>query len=1360
MKNKLKLLISVLLLAACTGKKQVNEIPPDLNSKPKTVEVRIGDGYTLNPATGDSIEPLINSSGDTLKTGIPIPARGKVIYLDSMPKPRSFNVPPIEQFTQINAHPNVHQIPDELSVIPVNKDSLTIILLEEIGSNDTTHYLVNSSGDTVKTGVPIRAQGKSVAIKYPQPISALKPIFKDAAKSNLQNLDVDQGMASSYIISILEDKRGNLWFGTWGSGVSRYDGTNFTHFTEKEGLSDDQVLCMAEDNSGNIWFGTWSGGISRYDGQSFTHFTEKEGLSNNTLWAIFKDTRGNLWFGTQNGVSQYDGQSFTHFTKKEGLSNYAVWAITEDKYGNLWFGTKGDGAIRYDGNRVDAINNGQAMTEEDRQDLKFIDEKLVKSFTHFTNADGLPNNYVKSILEDRKGNLWFGTYGEGVCRYNGQSMQHGQTSFMFFTEKEGLSNNFISSIIEDNSGNLWFGTHNEGVSRYDGNRVDAINNGQAFTLGDRQDLKTVNGQLVKTFTNFTKEEGFSSNHVTSIIEDKSGKLWFGSNGGGVSRYDKHSFRHFTENEGLTYVGVESIMEDKNHNLWFATTSGLNRYDGQNITRFTEKEGLSNNHVTSIAEDKIGNLWIGTFGTGLICYDGIRVDAINNGQTMTERDRRDLKMKDGKLVKTFTYFTEKEGLSSNYIHHIAEDKKGNLWLGTDDIGVICFDGNRVDAINSGQEMTEQDRNELKIIDGKPVKTFTSFTESEGFSNLSVHSIVEDKIGNLWFGIDGGGVIRYDRKSLPSGEASFTHFTEKEGLANNSATFLRDDRRGNMWFSNWGFGLSRYDGNRVDAINEGKEVTEADRQELKMVNEKFVKSFTYYTKKEGLSNNIVRSIIEDKSGNLWFSTDEGLTNMVYERDSSNTKYAENSRNVKLLRFLKNDGLKGTDFISNSVWLDSKNRMWWGGGKGLVMLDMNNYHYSQKPPIVSLRHLDINEQYLDYRNLKDSTDSYRENGILFSKVSNFENYPLNLELPYHKNHLTFYFSAIDWSAPHKIQYSYLLEGLNSQWSLPSAEPKADYRNLSYGTYTFKLRAIGESGDWSDAFEYTFTIAPPWWHTWWAYVIYIVSFLLALGIFSKWRERKLLAENEKLEQIVEDRTGELVQKNILVESEKLKAEKQKAEDEKQRQRSDDLLLNILPEEIAEELKTNGSAEAKQFDEVSVLFTDFVNFTQTSAVLSPHVLVAELNECFSAFDSIIEKYGLEKIKTIGDAYLAVCGLPNQQKHHAEKTAQAALEISQFMADRKKKEKTFDIRLGINSGPVVAGIVGVKKFQYDIWGDTVNTAARMESAGAVGKVNISQATHALLQNNPNFTFESRGKIAAKGKGELEMWFVSHKSLLD
>ena len=234
---------------------------------------------------------------------------------------------------------------------------------------------------------------------------------------------------------------------------------------------------------------------------------------------------------------------------------------------------------------------------------------------------------------------------------------------------------------------------------------------------------------------------------------------------------------------------------------------------------------------------------------------------------------------------------------------------------------------------------------------------------------------------------------------------------------------------------------------------------------------------------------------------------------------------------------------------------------------------------------------------------------------------------------------------------------------------------------------------------------------------------------------------------------------RNVELKKKNQKIEKQSKLITEEKRKSDELLLNILPHEVAEELKKNSRVAPRKYKIVTVLFTDFKGFTEQAEKLSAEKLVSELDMIFSAFDRILPKHNVEKIKTIGDSYMCAGGLPTPNKTNAVDVINGAFEMLEFLKKlkkerEKKKQSFFEVRIGIHTGPVVAGVVGTKKFAYDIWGDTVNTASRMESSGEAGKINISGATYELVKKK--FKCTSRGKIKAKGKGEVEMYFVEGK----
>ncbi|KAA3645753.1 MAG: guanylate cyclase [Bacteroidetes bacterium] len=269
------------------------------------------------------------------------------------------------------------------------------------------------------------------------------------------------------------------------------------------------------------------------------------------------------------------------------------------------------------------------------------------------------------------------------------------------------------------------------------------------------------------------------------------------------------------------------------------------------------------------------------------------------------------------------------------------------------------------------------------------------------------------------------------------------------------------------------------------------------------------------------------------------------------------------------------------------------------------------------------------------------------------------------------------------------------------------------------------------------------------WTSLFLLLVILIGVYLFYRDRIRRVQKQKDLLESQVKQRTIEIIKQ-------KEKVERQKKLLEEEKEKTEKLLLNILPREMADELKNKGKAKARHYRKATVMFTDFKGFTKVAESYSPQDLVAELDSYFIKFDEIVNKYNVEKIKTIGDAYMCAGGVPIRNKSNAIDTTLAALEIQRAMSDIKQKkiemgETPWEIRIGIHSGDLIAGVVGIKRFAYDIWGDTVNVAAHMEAAGEVGKVNISETTYEAIAEF--FITEYRGKVNAKNKGEIDMYFV-------
>jgi signal transduction histidine kinase/ligand-binding sensor domain-containing protein len=777
------------------------------------------------------------------------------------------------------------------------------------------------------------------------------------------------------------------------------------------------------------------------------------------------DHDGNIWIGTDGGgVSIYDGYKFKNISTLQGLANDVVYGLSADSKGNMWIATAGGGASKFDGD----------------------------SFYNYNTENGLASNFIIDIAEDKKGYIWFATSNKGVTRYDG-------SSFIHFTADDGLAENAVNCITVDSFGNIWFGTRAGGVSMY-----------QERAEAGRRDF----------FSNFSVTDGLGHQEIWQIIEDRGGNIWFATGGGGVSRYNGEQFLNFTTSEGLPENVVNTIAEDRSGNIWAGTASGGVVLFMENAFRiFTSQQGLGANSVYGITEDLSGNLWFGTNGGGITKYDGT----------------------------AFTSFSTDQGLAHSLVISSFRDSRGNLWFGTGGGGVSLY-----------QEGSKGSRN----------ATFTTYNTKNGLPDNVVYSIIEDSVGNLWFGT-GGGLVKFDVNLVPVGQAGFTAFTTTHGLAANTVYGLLEDSKGIIWIGTAGGGLSRFDGksfaNYTTAHGLSNNIVWSILED-KLGNLWFATQgggvtrfdgtiFSEFTSRQGLSDDNAYDLLEDNEGNIFIGTNRGFT-VVPE-------YAMHLPVQELKPYLEyyntSHGYPVRD-VNKGAFFDSRGSIWVGNGSfktALVSLDYKSIEKKKTKPIARIKSISLNDKAISWtsllpadhkRNQPDNPNSYFVDEILklgkvlsdeerqalreemksvrFSGISRFENFPEQLVLPNSHNSVTIDFGTDELARAHLIEYSYILEGYNKNWSPAIKKTTATFGNISEGDYTFKVMAryTGPADEgargWSEAVVYSFKVLPPWYRSWWAYTLYGIFFLLGVRRVHTFQKKRTLrkererAQRKELEQ------------------------------------------------------------------------------------------------------------------------------------------------------------------------------------------------------------------------------------------------------
>ena len=717
------------------------------------------------------------------------------------------------------------------------------------------------------------------------------------------------------------------------------------------------------------------------------------------------------------------------------------------------------------------------------------------TWKHYTYLDGLGQNRVWTIFQDRDSFLWVGTDGGGISRYDGDK-------FVNFTTDDGLISNSVWAIHQDREGFLWFGT-NGGISRYDGdkfvnftiddglisNSVWAIHQDRAggFWFGTDGGISQYDGE---NFINFTTTEGLANNFVSAIHQDRAGDLWFGTNGG-IFQYDGDKFINLTTDDGLADNFVRAIHQDREGGLWFGTNGGISQYDGDKFINLTTDDGLADNSVWVIHQDREGFLWFGTWPDGISRYDGDKfinftthTGLIANYVRAIHQDRegflwfgstgQGLSQYDS---SGFINFTTADGLASNAVYTIYRDREGFIWFGTDS-GISQYDGDKFINFTTDDGLVQndvisiyQDREGFHWFgtqdDGVSHyngNQFVNYTTNEGLANNSVWAIHQDREGLLWFGTN-GGISQYDGDK-------FVNFTTNEGLAQNRVTSIYEDHDGFLWFGTQGGGVSRYDGNQFVnfTVNNGLVANIVwtiyqDRDGFLWfgtlggggVSRYDGDKFVNFTTNEGLTQNDVISIYEDRDGFLWFGTDSGGVS----RYDGTSWMALDTR----------DGLINNQVLG--ICQDSDGKLWFATLEGV-----SQYNPNRIPPrvrIVSVQNDNTSAPAGPLSTIKDITTDTR---------------------------VTIKYSSIDFkTVKEKRQYRVRIKEIDADWRKPTL---SDTFNISFdkpGTYTFEVVAIDRDLNYSAPASLTLTVILPWYQNGW--ILYplggaIVGLILFCGILA----------------------------------------------------------------------------------------------------------------------------------------------------------------------------------------------------------------------------------------------------------------------
>lgn len=842
-----------------------------------------------------------------------------------------------------------------------------------------------------------------------------------------------------------------------------------------------------------------------------------QGLSQSTITSIIQDEEGYMWFGTIDGLNQFDGYNFKVYYNNpldsNSIADNWITSLCLGKDSTIWIGTLSRGLSRFN-HLTGKFNNYQFNPiPNDSPERQRILAQLPFTFSYL-------NYYtIKSICEDRSGSIWIGTFGAGLYEFDKNQKKFIHYPYNFEARNDLAYN--IMSICESFEGNkniLWIGTYGGGLVKFEPNKgfsfykhdandpnslsddriiaiyPDTCRNNNVIWIG------TYAGGLVKfepdkeKFTHFKHDplnsNSLSSNFVMSILKDCCHELWVGTFDAGLNRLEisTNQFTHYhhypTNSNSLGSNEVLSLFEDRSGIIWIGTNLGygINKFNRRkNIFNHyfhdhANPNSLSENVVFSLFEDREGILWIGTFQRGLNKFDRLKNEFTN-----------------------YVYDPQNSrSLSDNHIRTIFEDSYGKLWIGTFSGGLNYFDRTNNRFIHYKYEPLHPN----------------------SLSSNQVRSIYEDQSGNLWIAAFGGGLDKFNRDTK-----DFTHYrhdpNNPNSISDNQVYFITGDSSGFLWIATFGGGINqfdiqankfthyRHDPNNKNSLCDDRILTiyvdQKDESVIwigsfgKGLNKFDTRNqiFTHYTVDNGLPNDVIYSMLADDEGNLWLSTNKGLSKFNPETATS--------INYDLL-----DGLQSNEFNAGAYYKSPRTgELFFGGVNGFNCFIPSKIEVNEiVPPVVITSFKVFDEETVD------------EIGPIFKGKE--------IELTHKENFFSFEFSVLDYIDGQKNRFAYKLEGLDVDWIDCGNRRYVNYTNLDPGDYIFKVRGANCDGVWNEQGTYVkLKIKPRFYQTWWWHPCVVGILILLIILFFTWRTRYKVKRSLELER-VRNQEKERVQKTV----------------------------------------------------------------------------------------------------------------------------------------------------------------------------------------------------------------------------------------